>query len=152
MEYEMTKAIAFDLGAFKYPCMWDKAIWIPNKENFEYVYFFNWSHPSYSSPGWVFYGILDEKKFETLEHKHCYIKGRLSSYSVGIEDGCIIVAYANSIRARDTFVAWVTELIVHKFGYNANWDIETKDGMNTMPCTPRLTLKADKEIIKWVIS
>jgi dUTP pyrophosphatase len=152
MEYEMNNNIAFDLGAFNYPCMWDNAVWISNKENFKYIYFFEWGSPCYSGSDWMFYGRLDGKKFKTLEHKHYYIKGRLSSYSVGIEDESITVYYANSIRSRDIFVKFISELIVHNFGKDMNWHIDTTDGINTVPCTPGLILKADKEIIKWILN
>lgn len=150
--YEMDNAIAFDLGAFNYPCMWDNAVWTPNREDFKYAYFFNWGTPLESNSVWTFDGHLNEEKFKTLEHKHCYIKGRLSSYSVDIKDDSITVAYANSIRSRDIFVKWVTELIANKFGDKANWDINTEDGVNTIPCTPRLVLDADREIIEWILT
>ena len=139
----MTNDIAFNLGAFNYPSFYDWAIMgCDNK----YVDFFEWDNG---------YGALDESKFETLEHKYYYIKGRLSSYSVGIKDDSITVVYANSIISRDRFVKWLRELLIFKFGKDATWcghemwRIETTDGFHTTPCTPRLVFKADKEVIEY---
>lgn len=148
IKYKMDNGIAFDLGAFNYQCFCDTAAWIPNKEPFDYAHFFEWRPPLYHDV-WVFHGHLDESKFETLEHKYYYIKGRLSSYSVGIKDDSITVYYANSIKSRDRFVKWAKELIIFKFGKDAVYSIETEDGLDTMPYTPSLVLKAGKEIIEY---
>lgn len=147
IEYEMTNVIAFDLGAFKYPCFYDFAY----KTNFKYKHFFKFDN--YSN-----LGELNEEKFKTLEHKHCYIKGRLSSYSVGIKNNSIGIGYANSIKSRDRFVKWVRELLVSKFiqgpmlGNYPFWSIKIEDGYNTMPCTPSLILTADKEVIDFIVN
>jgi len=149
IKYQMDNDIAFDLGAFNYPSFCDMAGWIPNKEPFDYAHFFKWEPPLHSGSAWIFHGYLDESKFETLEHKYYYIKGRLSSYSVGIKDDSITVVYANSIGSRDRFVKWAKELIMFKFGKGAVYSIETTDGADTIPCTPSLVLKASKEIIEY---
>ena len=147
----MDNDVAFDLGAFNYPCMYDMATWIPNKEPFDYAHFFKWAAPLYSGSAWIFHGHLDEGKFEILEHKYYYIKGRLSSYSVTIKNDSITVYYANSIKSRDRFVKWAKELIIFEFGKHAVWSIETDDGPDTMiPLTPSLVLRADKEIIEYL--
>ena len=147
---DMTNDIAFDLGAFNYPCFYDMAVWIPNKESFKYVNFFEWSAPVYSNLNWTFYGDLNERKFETLEHKHYYIKGRLSSYSVHIKDDSITVFYANSVESRNRFVKWAHELLIVNFGENEKWSIKKMDGGNTVvPNTPGLILNANKEIINY---
>ena len=140
IKYKMTNDIAFELGAFNYPCFYDWAI-RKDTDDFEYENFFVWNGE---------YGHLDESKFETLEHKFYYIKGRLSSYSVGIEDDKITVVYANSIKSRDRFIKWMNELLMFDFGKNESWSIEKTDGdIHTVPSTPGLILKADKEIINY---
>jgi hypothetical protein len=147
IEYEMTNTIAFDLGAFNYPCFYDLA----HKTDFKYKSFFKFDN--YGD-----LGELDEKRFKTLKHKHYYIKGRLSSYSVGIKNNSISIGYANSIKSRDRFVKWVRELLVSKFiqglmfGNYPLWSIKIEDGHNTIPCTPSLILTADKEVIDFIVN
>ncbi len=135
---KMTNEIALDLGAFNYPCFYDTAVFI---EDFKYVDFFDWSTFDL--------GELKEDKFETLEHKYYYVKGRLSSYSVNIEENEISIYYANSFASRDRFVMWAKELIKARFEESKEWCITTSDGGKTIPTTPSLALKAGGEIIKY---
>ena len=152
MESVLTNDIAFNLGAFNYKSFCDRAEWVPNIEKFEYMYFFNWEVGNTCEKNIIFTGKLKEECFKTIEHKHFYIKGRLSSYSVSIKDNIITIFYANSIESRDRFVKWVNELLLSNFGEDKKnrWNIKTEDGMTTIPCTPSFILKADKEIINYI--
>ncbi len=143
---KMTNEIAFDLGAFNYPCFYDKAVF---KEGFKYVDFFDWSVPDSDELKDSDLGELKEEKFEMLEYKYYYIKGRLISYSVIREEDKISVYYANSFNSRDRFVKWIKELIENRFGQSKKWYITTSDAGKTIPATPSVTLEADKDIIKY---
>ena len=148
----LTNDIAYDHGAFNYKSFYDWAEWVPNREKFKYVHFFDWSLECMCGQSFIFNGKLKEECFKTIEHKLFYIKGRLSSYSVSIEDSTITIFYANSKESRDKFVKWVNELLLFNFGKNQKdrWTIKTEDSMLTIPCTPSLVLKADEEIINYI--
>lgn len=152
----MTNEIAFELGRFNFPCFYDIVIWSPNVKDFEYANFFRWKsgmglyckiEDDYKH---TFCGYLDEEKFKTLEHKLKYIQGRLSSYSVKLQDNYIHIGYANSYESRNRVVKWAHEILKKKFGGLKTWEIKTGEHGLTTPGTPYLEIFGDSELIAFI--
>lgn len=152
---QITNEIAYALGKMDFPRFYDYALWKPNIEEFEYVYFYNWFNPRQCSPdgqNWVWFmeGELREEMFKTLEQKLSYIRGRLAAYSVTITDTSIYVGYANSYGSRDRVEKFLNEILKDKFGGNKTWTIKKGETPGTIPGTPFINLIADSEIIKYI--
>lgn len=177
IEYTMTDEIAFRLGKFDFPHFYSDAIWKLNKEPFPLLYFFDWSmgmgtpckneegHPT-DWEGFNLHGRLKTETIKEISHKLNYIRGRLDSYSVKITEESILICYANSYDFRDFLAECLEDVIKDKFvllpqvdgelgrSYNRNcpkYQIIKSETVGTIPGNPHIELKADKEIINYLI-
>src|SRR3990167_6589713 len=114
--FKMTDEIAYKLGKFDFPSFYSFVRWYPNKEPFPLAHFFTWglgmgwpvdTSDNNHNTNWSsisLSGKLKTELFTEISHKLNYIRGRLSSYSVKIEETKIYVCWANSYDIRDFFV------------------------------------------------
>lgn len=155
---QMTNEIAFRLGKGEGQKFYDSAMWRPNLEDFPLCHFFDWkltslSFGSLDGKDWDIHlnGTLKPEKFETIEHKLHYLRGRLSSYSVIIIPDSLSISYANSYASRDLWAKWAREVIENHFGWGRKtFEIITGELCGTVPGSPYVILKADKEIIDFI--
>lgn len=180
MIYTMTDEIAYKLGKFDFPSFYQIAMWKVNKEPFELAHFFDWRIPggmggwACKQEGETYVtdwenvqagGYLKLEEIKEISHKLAYIRGRLDSYSVKIEKDKISVHYANSHNFRDFLAQCFEDVIQDKFmllpkkdgawgrEFNQNcpkYKVMKNERIGTIPCTPSVTLEADKEIINYI--
>jgi hypothetical protein len=170
--YKMTEEIAFKLGRLSdedFPSLfYDSPTWYINDEDFLLYNFFKWSHPhqtgrakigktiSLETPPedieWRFClsGSLDESKFETIEQKLAYLRGRLTNYSVKKEPNSIYVCYANSYGSRDRFAKWTKDVIYDKFSFTQSVKVTTGETTLSCPGTPWVELEAHEDVVKYI--
>ena len=180
MIFTMTDDIAYKLGKFDFPHFYQIAMWKVNKEPFELAYFFEWTLPGGLS-GWPCKRVGEEyvtdweniqaggdlklDLIKDISHKLAYIRGRLDSYSVRIEENEISVHYANSHNFRDFLAQCFHDVIMDKFillpktdgelGRVFNKDapefsIEKFEVYGTIPSSPSVKLKTTPEVIKYI--
>lgn len=178
----MTDEIAYQLGKFNdFPTFYSYAVWRPNKQPFPLYRFFTWGlswggvplkNNNLSETDWenvTLYGSLKTSEIKTISQKLAYIRGRLQSYSVKIDENQIWICYANSYDFRDFIVDCFNDVLNDKFlldkiGDNGElirnftpkdtipkWTIEKSETVGTIPGTPQITLKADKEVIDYIL-
>ena len=144
----LTEEIAFNLGAFKYPCFYDMA---HLNEEFECKEFFK----PVSAECFLYnvnietgervkdiLGELDDTYFNSHSLKLAYLKGALSKNG-SIKDNRIKIQYANSYKSRDRFAKWFGEIMS---GYS--FAMKLYEWWRTVPGTPGIEIKAEEKIIK----
>ncbi|MEK6878447.1 MAG: hypothetical protein AABY22_02505 [Nanoarchaeota archaeon] len=173
----MTEETAYKLGKLDFPCFYSQVLWKMNREPFELANFFEWN----MGMGWpckksdkgeyitdweniYLHGSLKINEFKEIKHKLAYIRGRLNSYSVNIQNNTIKITYANSYNLRDFLTKCLEDVIMDKFvllpeenGVRKfsdkipKYTITKSEIIGTIPGTPSVELIADKEIIDYII-
>ncbi len=156
--YSMTNEIAFELGLGKYSSFYDMAVWEPNNEQFKYVHFFKWGNPQRacrdkeSNWVWVFYGGLNESKFENLDQKVNFIKGLFHSYAGKISEKEAYLCFANSFKLRDLAKEWISEVLKDKFGGDEIWSVEVENRIDLIPGIAKLKVEGSNKLISFLTS
>lgn len=160
IKHSMTDDIAFELGQFNFKRFYSHVIWNINREPFPLYYFFNWKvgHPLGGVPiksethevDWDNIdasGTLKKECFIEKSHKLSYIRGVISNHNGRtITETSITLCWGNSYDLVDIFVEFCRDILFGKSGFS----ITKFERVGTYPGTPKVTIEAKPEIIKYL--